>query len=155
MRKDEIKGAETESRFLRVCNTKTAKTPSWFIRVKESPIPWDLRGIDAFAYFFPLDGKKRIKVPIQIKSSRAGKEKFIKHYSAYMVENVFVIVVTSNKSDDAIRRELYTELKRIRDAEINFVEFLSATIAKEIPIAAKRRLSSGCNRIKNYRAKTE
>ena len=126
-------GAESEERFITVCKKKTAYTPHWMGRIKRAGIGWDMRGVDAFAYFVPIEDPKRVKVPIQIKSSNTGRKLFKIEKSPFTVENVVVIVVNSRKSDDSIRQQLYSELGKLRRQRRRFDEFLIKTTKDWMP----------------------
>lgn len=119
-----VRGEMAEYRFFTACKVRTKQTPSWFIKVKDGKIFWDRRGIDAFAYFKPLDGSKRVIVPIQVKSSSTGRRHFLLEKSLEEIDNILVIVVHHSKTDDQIRQQLYSELGKIRAQKRRMDDFM-------------------------------
>jgi hypothetical protein len=152
---DEIKGADSELRFISACSVRTPETPAWFVKVIAGGPAWDIRGVDAFAYYVPEDGSKRVKVPIQIKSSLQGKRNFRKKASADSRKNVIVIAVLASETDDQLRGQLYAELERVRGAGKRFDDFLTRTMAIRFRRKKKIDLYRMVRRSQAYKAKTE
>lgn len=151
---EEKVGAESERRFFAACNERTRRTPDWFIKVAQADVAWDVRGIDGFAFFRPLDGGKRIKVPIQIKSSKRGRKEFLKKMPSSFASNVTVVVVLRWKSDEQLRQQLYAKLGSIRNQRITFHYFLAETMGKPLSSQARRNYGR-VRRLRKVEAETE
>lgn len=129
----EIVGLETESRFYRLCRERVPETPDWFLSVKEAGASWNIRGVDAFIYISPREkGAKRVKVPVQIKSSAGGKKHFALKHPQDSVENIVVIVVKPHRSDDQVRQQIYTEVGRVRKEGKRFDDFFARAMSRRL-----------------------
>ncbi len=107
-------GDATESRFFTALGIRTAQTPIWFQKVKPAHRLWDIRGIDAFAYVDYREGERRLKIPVQIKSSATGAKHYYEIHQLCKEHGVHVIVVKSTKTDDQLRQSAYAALGGIR-----------------------------------------
>lgn len=120
-------GKETERRFLAALEVRTAHTPRWFLRIQRARSYHDRRGIDAFAFVTYRPGERRLRVPIQIKSSRAMLNLYYERHPAAKKYGVVVIVVDPKKTDDQLRDYVYNVLGRVRKQKIRagtrFTEF--------------------------------
>jgi hypothetical protein len=125
-------GDMAEERFLTAANIKTLLTPEWFIKVEAGGVAWDVRGIDAFAYIEPIDGSKRMIVPIQVKSSTLAKERYIRKYPQHVTAGVVIMVVQPYRTDDEIRHQLYSFLGQVRNKNERYDEFLRRTMSQRL-----------------------
>ncbi|HET8580868.1 MAG TPA: hypothetical protein VFL98_00145 [Candidatus Paceibacterota bacterium] len=146
----EIAGARTEARFFKVCSERAGYTPGWFCKIKRADIAWDLRGVDAFAYIRCPHRAKRVKVPIQIKSSDAGRNDFLRTRPVHDIENILVFVVRDRDDDGHVRRTFYNELWKLREKGIDFDDFLRIAMQKKIPSHVWLCLHDKALQIRNY-----
>jgi hypothetical protein len=113
----ERKGAENEHRFFNALSVRTDTTPDWFRRIKTLPAQMDVRGVDACAYIWSKGTTANAtKVPIQIKSSYAGKRHYQQEQPVLQSENVVVVVILPDMTDDDIRRETYALLEGVHES---------------------------------------
>lgn len=158
MRPEEKVGAISEARFFELFITRTDQTPKWFVEVKRASFRWEVHGIDAFAYILSKPSPSRgesvlVKVPIQIKSSDAGKARFLEKYSTGDVCNILVTVVYTSKSDTYLRQRLYHELGQIRNQRITFDEFLSSVRRKKVARNVLKDIKRKSARLRHYRSR--
>ncbi|MBU2104042.1 hypothetical protein KKD81_00880 [Patescibacteria group bacterium] len=156
MRPGEKVGAMSEARFFNIFDQTTEGTPKWLVEVKRASWRWEMHGIDAFAYIRskPTSSGTEtvlVKVPIQIKSSIAGKAWFARKYSADHVKNIFLFVVEATKSDDHLRQAFYSHLGRIRHQGLVFDEFLSRVRRKKFSRQAEKDVKKKSMRLRHYK----
>jgi hypothetical protein len=111
-------GEMTESRFFAALSDRTAETPDWFIGITKTRKFMDRRGIDAFAFVGYKEGERRLRVPIQIKSSWGGARAYRERHLLCSEHGVVVIVINPRKTDEQLRRYVYNELGRARNQKI-------------------------------------
>lgn len=104
-------GFMREARFFEIFQDPQPHTPRWLCDVMRASIPLDRRGIDGFAQI--QVGTEKIKLPLQVKSSRSGKRRFLEEKPKYR-DIVTVILIKDTFTDEHIRQQLYTSLGRIR-----------------------------------------
>ncbi len=147
MLKHELLGARAERRFLKLASERVAWTPKWLRSIEDAGVLWDIRGIDAFAYCSCIEGNE-IRIPIQVKISRYGRERFLKHATPDVVEHVFLFVVDSRKTDDQLRSTLYSRLGQLRRSGKDYAGFL-ARLEKDA--ISRRRLKMLVKRVEEQR----
>jgi len=111
-------GEDTEKRFFEAMQVRTEQTPPWFKKIERADLFFDLRGIDAFAFVEYREGERRLRIPIQIKSSKTGAKEYRERHPLCYEHGVVVIVVKSNRTDEQLRQHVYTELGRARKQKI-------------------------------------
>ena len=104
------KGRAAEKRFLRIHEEAKARGhfPPWLSSVVRASQKEDHLGIDSVAH--TLEG---LRIPLQIKSSEMGKDKF--RQQAHR-KHIPCIVVASHLSDEQIVARTIAEIAFIRDA---------------------------------------
>ncbi len=111
-------GEASEQRFHAALNTRTDATPEWFLRVRRGHRITDKRGIDAFAYVEFGEWGRRLRIPVQIKSSKGGVLPYLSKYPLCYQHDVPVIVVNPSWSDDQLRAHVYEVLGKIREERL-------------------------------------
>jgi len=154
MSERELRGALSEQRFLTACNIRTLDTPRWFVGVEEADLEMDIRGIDALAEVYPWNGIIPVKIPVQIKSSAAGKRKFRNTMSKDKVKHIAVVVVRDNRTDHQLRRQLYTELAPLRKLNLDFDGFFDRLRKDYMPPALVEKVSKLAAENRRLRAET-
>jgi hypothetical protein len=134
---DEV-GLLSEERFLKALSVKTERTPVWFIKIRRASRFMDLRGVDFYAFLYFPNENRRVKVPIQIKSSMTGRIKF--YQSHIQLGSVVVIIVKPDRTDDDIRHQLYKILESVRDVDRRYDVFFDLLSAQKIRQKKVRRL---------------
>ncbi len=107
-------GRANELRFFRAMGVRTDETPDWFRKVKPAPKVFDKCGIDAFAFVGFQEGERRLRIPVQIKSSRAGEEKYLQIHTLCKEHGVVVVVINPQATDRQLRQQVYDQLAETR-----------------------------------------
>jgi hypothetical protein len=110
-------GAEAELRFLKLCNS--TQPPHGILKAWLAPAKWDALGIDCVVTV-KRPGGKIVDVPVQVKSSNAGRESHYRNYNLYWLWRVPVVVVKRNLDDRFLRKEIEAEFRHVRLNHYNF-----------------------------------
>ncbi len=124
------KGFANERRFRKLMNKAIKdckkKFPDLYLRaVKKADTIWDHLGIDCFLVLKNRYGEI-CRMPIQIKSSQAGKEKFLDESDESSRENIFCVVVNENIPDKKIVRQVIRPIIRSYRKKGGYSEFLKS-----------------------------
>ena len=93
----------------------------------------DARGVDLCAYIWSAGTTAEpTKVPIQIKSSYSGKRYYQLEQPVLQAENVIVVVVLLDMTDDDIRRETYALLEEVHNSGKRFGLFWKEIVKNRI-----------------------
>lgn len=143
MMSPEERGAHTERRFFDALSTTCAETPVWFKKVKRASIDYDMRGVDALAVIVPKDKRRRkIKVPIQIKSSELGKWKYWHEKPLLQMKHVLVIVVNPLMSDDDIRALTFKLLTPYHESGVVFDSFFQGILQQQFTPEQREKITA-------------
>ena len=113
-------GWANEERFLFVMSQRTDQTPKWFCGVSRASPSADRKGIDAYVFYHHGNSEYRVKVPVQVKSSKASAKRFAETHQLLSRSGAIVIVVHDGRTDDAIRANLYARLGHLRNRGVTF-----------------------------------
>lgn len=127
-----VAGERTETRFLRAIQTDTGSKPAWFIKVLRATALLDMSGIDAIALVRYPKISEPVRIPIQIKSSIAGRESYFRHHPDAREARVVVIIIHERMDDDMICRTLYRELGEVWRDRVLYKEFFLKNITRPI-----------------------
>ena len=116
-------GAATENRFQNLMSIRDDTTPSWLLGTIPAGDVWDSRGVDFFVHLAHRDGGLPVKVPVQIKSSRAGADHFRATQSIDRLRNIILFILKRRDKDAYLRRMIYYNLGLIRDSGVRFDEY--------------------------------
>jgi hypothetical protein len=111
-------GLATENRFYSVMKERTEDTPSWFKKIEKASRLFDRRGIDAFAFVEYVPGERRLRIPIQIKSSRGGVDNYKAKHKLCVEHGVAILLINPHKTDEQVRSYVYNELGQVRNKKI-------------------------------------
>jgi hypothetical protein len=97
------RGVESEERFLRVCGEFQAqgRFPSWFLGIEYGTVEDDKNGVDMVVK------TERGQIPLQVKSSLAGRAKFLAQAHR---RHIICIVVMPQYSDDDLFETAFREI---------------------------------------------
>lgn len=132
-----------EERFFRIMRENN-KYPDWFCGIVRSSAMFDVKGIDAFAYVRQQRTQNRVKVPIQLKTSRVGIQLFFKQWPEYWQQRVIALNVSPLRSEEEICRALFSELLHVYKGAYDYRELLRHIVngphkKKEILLAREIR----------------
>ncbi len=133
-------GIETEFRFFRIM--REVEHPPWFKGCRGTSWRYDLFGVDAVVWITKLGSRRRIKIPIQIKSSEKGKMFFFAHWLSHWFSNVIVVVINESMTDEHILAYVYNRLLHIRMAGYDYTEFFAEISANKIPVRTEKRMKA-------------
>lgn len=123
-------GTATEERFLTIAERQETD-PLWFRGVEPASPGLDARGVDMIARIH-MDDVGLVPVPIQIKSSYAGRAAYRSRHPKNIEAGVLVIVVHKNNSDQNIRKYLFKLLGQVRIQKKNYEIFLDELLSQEM-----------------------
>lgn len=126
-----------EQRVIEVLNERTEQTPEWFIRAQRASDELDIQGIDFLVKIHVEGARKKIKVPVQLKSSVYGCHLFYAERKAYWLDRVPVLIVKDYHSDEEIRVNMFVLLQHVYERGYSFTEMLNTLRAAEIPPSLK------------------
>ncbi len=121
---EHMKGLLSEERFFKLMEKVSVE---WYRGCKRTPRHYDADGFDAFVYIRRIDSAKRVKVPVQIKSSERGRDLHFAKYPDHWRWRVIVIVVQDSRSDEEIRKELCEQLNHVRQGRYDYADLLSVS----------------------------
>lgn len=107
---DDDRGYKTEERFLQAVKERTEDTPRWFRGVRRAGPKFDIKGIDFSAKIKRHDDEKYMSVPVQIKSSKAGRTSYFEKHKDAKAVGVVVLVIHDAMTAKEIRNALYNAL---------------------------------------------
>lgn len=108
---DDDRGYKTEERFLQAVKERNSDTPSWFRGVRRAGPKFDIKGIDFSAKIKRHDDEKYMSVPVQIKSSKSGRNSYYEKHPEAKAVGVIVLVVHDGMKAGEIRQRLYGALE--------------------------------------------
>lgn len=122
-----------EQRVIDVLNEWTAHTPHWFIRAQRASDELDIQGVDFLVKIRVEGNRKKIKVPVQLKSSVFASNMFYAERKAYWLDRVPVLVVNDYHTDEQIRVNMFTQLHHVYEQGYTFTEMLNLLRTAVIP----------------------
>ncbi len=124
-------GAATEERFLTIAQ-RQPNDPDWFITVTAASPELDARGVDMIAHIYMADDVGPTQVPIQVKSSYAGRALYKAIHPKNIAAGVLVIVVHKDNSNENVRKYLFRLLQQVRTQNKRYEEFLDELLSQEM-----------------------
>jgi len=100
------RGHRKENRVVEEFNRKDMSNPSWLKRVSKASPEMDKRGIDII-----IETTDAGDIFLQIKSSKTGRDKFIRTHPD---SNIGVVIIRDEDSDDIIRSKIVSEAGHLR-----------------------------------------
>lgn len=121
-RTDDI-GEMAERRFSEALSVCTNEEPAWFYGVEEASSFLDVRGVDFIAWVKYPHQREPLPVPIQVKSSVRGQQRYYEKHPQAKNADVVVVIVGRKLSPAGIRQELFRKLSRVRDKRVLYRSF--------------------------------
>jgi hypothetical protein len=112
---EELRGRNAEERFVRVVRSLKIQLP-WIGKVRRTGPKLDRVGVDVSIFVKPLMGRKDIKIPVQIKSSDAGRRSFLVEYPESVSAGILLFVINEHYTDLDLRNAVKKMLEEIREA---------------------------------------
>lgn len=115
------RGIEAESRFITLA--RSLRSPDFVRSVRKASPTLDKHGIDVIIFVHSAQGKKDIKVPVQVKSSVAGIYAFQRKHQRCVEAGVISMVVNEGASNEKVVTELQRKLLYIQQTNKSFTDF--------------------------------
>jgi hypothetical protein len=124
-----VRGREAEQRFVSIARS-LQETTTWLKKVTYARSRLDASGVDVVALIEPLSAGGYIKIPIQIKSSKAG----VRHYQVNrpdcMEAGVIIVVVNELRTCESIKDDFLLQLTSLRERQVDFTQFFRRIASK-------------------------
>lgn len=120
----EAAGIANERRFKEALDRHDPHEPAWFCGLDEANALLDMRGVDFIAWVKYPRRREPMPVPIQLKSSEGGKERYLEKHPAAAAAKVVIFVMKHRDKQSAIRSRLFETLKAVREAGVVYEWYL-------------------------------
>lgn len=120
--KSAVRGMQAERRFEEIAVSLTGTLP--IVAVRHASRALDSRGVD-FIITLTVSSSENIRVPVQVKSSEWGVQKYQAKYKHYEYHRIIIIVVNSHRTNVDIVNELCTALKNILNTGMRYDVFFA------------------------------